>query len=68
MTIRERSGNVDSGDPLVVFLYLLMRNHLPTGVVAEVVKEAELVGPDEPSQFSNGWLAEYAKDLATRLR
>jgi hypothetical protein len=66
--IRERSGQIDSGDPLVSFLYVLMRDHLPTGVVAELVTSCELLGDDHQAQLSNGWLAEYAKDLAKRLQ
>lgn len=68
MTIRERSGNVDCGDPLEVFLYLLMRDHLPVGAVEKLVKDCELTADDSKAQLSNGWLGEYAKDLAARLR
>lgn len=66
--IRERSENVDSGNPLEVFLYLLIRDHLPAGEVEKLVKDCELTAEDAKAQLSNGWLAEYAKDLATRLR
>jgi hypothetical protein len=66
--IRERSGNVDSDDPLEVFLYLLMRDLVPLGDVEKLVKDSEMTAADSKAQLSNGWLAKYAKDLAARLR
>lgn len=69
----ERSGKVVGRSPLVSFLYDLMRDHLPPGVVERLVREATLVGAETPhghwaTTYTNGWLAEYAKDLATRLQ
>lgn len=69
--LRERSGSVDSSDPLVSFLYILMRDHLPAGVVEGIMqKHVVLEGTDDgdESQFSNGFIARYAKDVAARLR
>lgn len=60
----QRSGEVSYTDPLVGFLYTLMRDYVPTGIVEEITLE---VGP-EPTHYSNGWLAQYANDLAERLR
>jgi len=62
--LRERSGNVGSVDPLVSFLYQLMRDHLAPGVVESLMDCAGT----QPSLFTNGWLANYAKDIAERLR
>ena len=62
--LRERSGSVRSDDPLVSFLYQLMRDHVAVGVVEGLMGDAE----KQPSVFTNGWLANYAKDLAERLR
>jgi hypothetical protein len=59
----ERSGQVASDDPLVGFLYLLMRDSVPVGMVAKLARELK-----PPMTFTNGWLAEYAKDVAGRLR
>jgi len=59
----ERSGKVTSDDPLVGFLYLLMRDEVPVGTVARCARELTT-----PMTFTNGWLAEYAKDIAGRLR
>lgn len=60
----QRSGSVTSSDPLVSFLYLLMRDHVTPGSIEELVRESK---PEE-AQYTNGWLASYAKDLADRLR
>jgi hypothetical protein len=62
--LRERSGQVRSDDPLVSFLYQLMRDHLASGVVEGLMGDAE----KQPILFTNGWLANYAKDIAERLR
>jgi hypothetical protein len=59
------SGEVSSDDPLVSFLYLLMRDHVPLGVVAGLI---DVSCGAMLSQFTNGWLAEYARDCVSRLR
>lgn len=64
--LRERSGAVDDQDALVGFLYVLMRDHLTPGDVEELVRRNSTLRPS--IQFTNGWLAQYAQDLATRLR
>lgn len=61
----KRSGCVTSSDPLVSFLYLLMRDHVTPGYLEELVRSSK---PDEESQYTNGWLATYAIDMARRLR
>lgn len=67
--MRQASGSVLSGDPLVVFLYLLARDALPLGSVAELViaVEAHQDGADE-ALFTNGWLAQWAQYTANLLR
>ena len=62
--IRKRSGEVNSSDRLVTFLYLILRDHILPGDIEEVLRNVS----DHESEFSNGWLAEYAKDIAERLR
>ena len=65
--IREASGTVILDDPLTAFFYLLMRDKLPTGQVADLILEVEgIMGRD--LSFSNGWLARYAADCAERLK
>lgn len=65
--LREASGSVTDDRPLVAFLYHLLRDHLPAGRVAAIVNEATVVSTENVAEFTNGWLAEYAKDCAARL-
>ena len=62
-SIRERSGSVRIDSCLVSFLYQLMRDHLPTADVEDMVKKS----CDSDVLYSNGWLALYANDVANRL-
>jgi hypothetical protein len=59
-----RSGEEVSDDPLVSFLYDLMRDHVAPGIVERIV----INSPAKRTKFSNGYLAKYAKDLAYRLQ
>lgn len=63
--LRQRSDDVDTDSKLVSFLYSLIRDHLPAGVVEGLVREAE---PHKLVSLSNGWLGKYCEDLAKRLR
>ncbi len=63
--IRARSGHMDSDDPLVQFLYLILRDRILPGDLEEVMKQ---ISEDGRSEFSNGWLAMYAMDIAQRLK
>lgn len=68
--LRIDSGSVDIDSKLVDFLYTLMRDHLSAGVVEALVTEAQLGRESnqvEINQYSNGWLAKYAENLANRL-
>lgn len=61
--VRKRSGEVSTNLRLVSFLYELMRDHLPPGTVETVAMNSQAV----PINLTNGWLANYAKDVAKRL-
>jgi hypothetical protein len=63
--LRQRSGAVNNTNPLVAFLYDLMRDHVQPGVVEELVRD--VTQHDHDAQYCNGWLARYAEDLAKRL-
>lgn len=64
--LRERSGNVTSSDKLVAFIYQLGRDYIPLGIIEELVLSN--TGPDSDKfVFTNGHLANYAKDAASRL-
>lgn len=62
--LREASGEVEIvQDRLTAFLYELMRDLVPPGRLEALVRNAE---PDVV--YTNGWLANYARDMAERLR
>lgn len=64
--IRKRSGEVNGKNKLQLFLYLLMRDELPPGTIEKIAQETET--PEfNGHQYCNGWLAQYANDLAKRL-
>jgi hypothetical protein len=66
--LRERTGNVSDDSLLVSFLYELMRDHVPTGVVEKIVRSVEKEQKcPEALHFCNGHLAQYAQDAAARL-
>jgi hypothetical protein len=56
-----------SNDRLVAFLYVLMRDHLPPGVVEGIVVGHCEAAADKVSQYSNDWVAAYSIELALRL-
>lgn len=62
--LAERSGRVKLNGRLITFLYELMRDHLPAGKVEEIVRASE---DESEVTYTNGWLAQYAEDLAKRL-
>jgi hypothetical protein len=65
--LRTRSGSVKSSSPLVSFLYTLMRDHLTPGEVEAILQEEVETYAGKEVEYSNGWLANYAKDIAQRL-
>lgn len=68
LDLARQVGGVDparTDDPLVVLLYLLLRDHLQAGIFEKLV--AELVGEDGAS-LTNPFLAGYAENIAARLR
>jgi hypothetical protein len=62
--LRKRSGTVQYNSKLVSFLYELIRDHLPAGVVEGLVHNSTF---DPDVTYTNGYLADYAKDIADRL-
>ncbi len=54
-----------STDPLVSFLYTLLRDHLPAGEVELITREAE---KHHDVAYSNSYLAGYASNIASRLQ
>jgi len=62
--IREASKCTDYKDKMVEFLYVLMRDYLPCGLVEEIMRK-HVTG--EMTKYCNGWLADYAFYVASRL-
>lgn len=62
--LQSASGVHVSNDPLTSFLYELMRDHLPIGVVHRLVADS----PKVATVYTNGWLARYAGYLSSLLR
>jgi hypothetical protein len=55
----------DSNDKLVTFLYILLRDHLPSGVVEGImINHAEKGGTPV---FSNPFTEGHARELAGRM-
>ena len=65
--LRDRSGSVNATDPIVSFMYILMRDHITPGAVEGILQNYVLI-PERDSQFCNGYLGNYAKDIVQRLR
>ena len=63
--LREVTGNV-KGNAMEAFFYILMRDHLPVGVVEKLVRDEEESNGKE-ILFTNGYLANYSKLLTKRL-
>jgi predicted ATPase len=61
----DRSGHVEYNSKLVGFLYDLLKEHVSPGALEQLVRTAEAKSPSVI--YSNGWLAQYAHDLALRL-
>jgi hypothetical protein len=64
--MHKRSGKIHNHDALVSLLYALLRDHISPGDLEKLVRE-ECEHGSEMKVFSNGWLAQYAADLAFRL-
>jgi altronate dehydratase len=71
-SLRERSGSVNCKNRLVEFLYILMRDHLPAGVVEGILQKhvsgCSGDGDTVENLYTNGYLANYATDVAERLQ
>ena len=63
--MRQRSGSVTIDCKFTSFLYTLMRDHVQPGAIEDIMLNHM---SDEPVEYSNGWLALYAQDIAKRLK
>jgi len=62
--LRELTGKVEIEDMLTHFLYLLVRDYLPAGIIEELVRKTE----KNKILYTNGYLAKYAELLSNRLK
>lgn len=59
-----KTHEMDLGkDKLVSFLYLLMRDEVPTGVIPQILAQI----PESEVEYSNKYLREMASDYASRI-
>jgi len=69
--LREKSGDVWGDSYLTLFIYILMRDHMPPGNVESIVRETidykDSDGNNQTIGFTNGWLAHYAQDVVNVL-
>jgi hypothetical protein len=64
--LRSDSGNIEFEDTLTSFFYYLMRDHMPAGEVEKIVRDVAC--ESGVSVYSNGFLAQYANNLANFLK
>ncbi|MDY0314168.1 MAG: hypothetical protein RBR32_03740 [Bacteroidales bacterium] len=64
--MREESGSIKSDDKLVLFFYLLMRDHLVSGTIENIM--LQVAQCNEEVLFTNGWLASHAINIVNRLK
>lgn len=62
-SLRVESGNIKYSDPLTSFIYELLRDHLTCATV-EVIISHIIAESGKEIAFTNGWLAQYAHNLA----
>ena len=65
--LREASGRITFNDPLTSFIYQLLRDEMPAGKVEALVRSIVNEGQQEVL-FTNGWLAQYANNLADMIK
>lgn len=70
--LRKKSGSVKDSRLLVAFLYVLMRDEVPPGVIEGTLlklsnENAEDKETKHEYMLTNGYLAKYAQDLADRI-
>lgn len=66
--LRKDSGEITSKSKLVSFLYQLMRDELPAGTVEKIMTQIIDKEQGQDISYSNGWLAQYAMNIARRLK
>lgn len=55
-------------EKLVCFLYLLTRDHLPSGVVVKLVEDAKTIRPSNEAVYTSKALEAFARELVDRWK
>lgn len=69
----QRSGNFSTNSNLVAFVYELLRDHVLPGDMLKVVDDSAVEHINDSNyeqpmwRLSNGWLAQFARDIVRRL-
>lgn len=66
LELKQKSGNQSSSDPVAVLLYMLAKDYLKPSQLEEILAKLGNVLPGVVV-FNNGWLGQYAKELASKL-
>lgn len=68
--LREDSGAVDDADPFVSLLYSLLRDLVHPSDLEKLVQDIEngAAAGHQVTQYTNGYLAKYARNLVERLQ
>ncbi len=61
--LRKESNSFSKKCKLTEFLYYLMRDHVTPGTVEGIMTE----NTGDDCNYTNGWLARYAENVAERL-
>ena len=61
------SGSVVTHDPLVTFLYMLMRDYVKPGDIQTILFN-DIIDQPKEMELSNGWIGKYAKYVASKLK
>ncbi len=64
--LRQESGSINNHRQIVAFLYILMRDHITPGTIESLVTQSNNPLGKE-LLFTNGWLAQYAENIANRI-
>lgn len=63
LELKERSGNITIDSKLVSFIYELLK-YYPPADIEKIVMDSTI---DSKWNYTNGYLAKYAEDIANRL-
>ena len=63
--LRDKSGNVSFRCGVTEFIYVLIRDHINTGIIENILLK-HING--KKNKYTNGWLAKYSNYVAEKLK